>query len=197
LFITWRETLSYLTRMVMSSGKTALIIGSGGNGLAFVSHARLLGASHVTLIGSAERKEDAIRAGAHQGFNDRDEQCWAAARECCPDGYDLVIDVVGKSGLAQQGLSLLKPGGSLGIYGLDDAGRITLNPTAAPGTFTFYNGGYAEHESHATVLAAYRSGQLDPSVWLRRDQVFTLDKIAAALEAVKSRTLIKPLIRLT
>ena len=197
LFITWRETYSYLTRMGMAAGKNLLIIGSGGNGLAFASHARNLGAGRITLIGSDERREDAARAGAHQALNYRDNACWDQAREGCPEGYDRVIDVIGKAGLAQQGLGLLKPGGTLGIYGLDDVGKLTINPMQAPGTFTFYKGGYAEAEAHDAVLQAYLAGQLDASVWLQRDQVFTLDTIGDALQAVKNRTLIKPLIKLS
>jgi light-regulated signal transduction histidine kinase (bacteriophytochrome) len=33
MFTTWRETLSFITRMGVSAGMKVLVIGSGGNGL--------------------------------------------------------------------------------------------------------------------------------------------------------------------
>jgi len=55
MLITWRETLSFIQRMGLRAGKSILIVGSGGNGLAFAAHAKNLGASAVAMIGSAER----------------------------------------------------------------------------------------------------------------------------------------------
>ncbi|HIS99319.1 MAG TPA: alcohol dehydrogenase catalytic domain-containing protein, partial [Candidatus Faecaligallichristensenella faecipullorum] len=44
MMITWRETLSYITRMGMRPGRRVLIIGTGGNGLSFIRHAANMGA---------------------------------------------------------------------------------------------------------------------------------------------------------
>ena len=54
----------------------------------------------------------------------------------------------------------LKSGGTIGIYALDECGKISL----APGrSFTFYGGGYDEAETHEAVLKFYRAGKLPPS----------------------------------
>jgi len=193
LFTTWRETLSYVTRIGLKAGASALVIGSGGNGLSFVSHARNLGASRVTLVGAGNRAAEGRLAGATACFDYRSETCWEHAKAAAPDGYDFVIDAVGKAEMTAKGQECLKAGGTIGIYGLDECGKINL----APGkTFTFYGGGYDEAETHDAVLKFYRAGKLNPSVWIDRNQAFALSDIGAAFEAVRNRTLVKPLVRL-
>jgi D-arabinose 1-dehydrogenase-like Zn-dependent alcohol dehydrogenase len=190
LFITWRETLSYLMRMGVGPGDAVLVIGSGGNGLAFVSHARNLGATRVTLVGSADRHRAAVLAGAHEVLDYRASGCWEAARAA---GFDVVIDAVGKAEMVVEGQQCLKAGGTIGIYGLDERDAIRLVPGK---TFTFYGGGYDEAESHDTALRFYRAGKLNPAVWTDRSRAFTLETIGQALEAVRTRSLVKPLIQL-
>lgn len=193
LFITWRETLSYSIRMGIRPGASVLVIGSGGNGLAFVAHARNLGAAAVTLVGSANRAAEAKLAGATVFCDYRHQACWADARAAAADGYDFVIDAVGKAAMTAQGQNSLKAGGTIGIYGLDECGQISLTPGK---TFTFYNGGYDEAEAHEAVLKFYRAGRLNPAVWIDRRQSFALENIGQALETVHTRKLVKPLVKL-
>ena len=63
MFITWRETFSYLSRLGARENQTVLILGSGGNGLAFAAHARNLGA-RAMVVGAPNRREAALAAGA-------------------------------------------------------------------------------------------------------------------------------------
>ena len=193
LFITWRETLSYITRMGVGPNASVLVIGSGGNGLAFVSHARNLGATKVTMVGAANRESDAKLAGATAYFDYWAENCWEEAKAVVADGFDFVIDAVGKAEMTAKGQDCLKSGGTIGIYGMDECGKISL----APGrTFTFYGGGYDEAETHEAVLKFYRAGKLNPAVWHDPKQTFALADITEAFEAIKNRTLVKPLVKL-
>jgi D-arabinose 1-dehydrogenase-like Zn-dependent alcohol dehydrogenase len=193
LFITWRETLSYVTRMGIKPGVSVLITGSGGNGLAFATHAKNLGAANVVIVGSDNRKDNAALAGA-TGFVDyKSADCWEKVKEIEPSGYDFVIDAVGKASMVAAGQEVLKTGGTIGIYGLDEAGSITLSPG---NTFTFFNGGYDEAEAHEAVLKFYRAGKLNPAVWINREQIFALSDINEAFEAVKNRVVVKPLVKL-
>jgi threonine dehydrogenase-like Zn-dependent dehydrogenase len=193
LFITWRETLSYVMRMGINPGVSVLVIGSGGNGLAFASHARNLGASKVTLVGSANRASEGKLAGATACLDYRSEKCWDQVKAEMADGYDFVIDSVGKADMVAKGQDCMKAGGTIGIYGMDEADKIALAPSK---TFTFFKGGYSEAEAHDEVLKFYRAGKLNPSVWLDRKQSFELADIGKALTAVQARALVKPLIRL-
>ena len=193
LFITWRETLSYLTRMGVGANASVLVVGTGGNGLAFVSHARNLGASKVVVAGSACRRREAELAGATVFVDYRDADGWARVKEAAGAGFDFVIDAVGKAQAVAEGQKCLRPGGTIGIYGLDECGQLKLDPGH---TFTFYGGGYDEAEAHEAVLSHYRAGRLNPAIWTDRSRMFELTGIGQALEAVAGRALVKPLVRL-
>lgn len=196
MIITWRETLSFLTRMGMGPGKSLLVIGSGGNGLAYVAHGSLMGPSRVAMIGSAGREDLARRAGAHHYFDYRADDLADQVGSACGEGFDLVLDAVGYRGAADLGLGFLKAGGTLGIYGLHDFGLCKITPLTSRGSFTFYNGGYDEAETHEQVMALIAAGRLDASIWLDLDNPFSLDRIGDALEAVRERRLVKALIRI-
>lgn len=193
LFITWRETLSYTNRMGIGPNHSVLVIGSGGNGLAFAAHARNRGAAGVMLVGAGNRIPAAQLAGATAAFDYRAATCWEQVQAVAPGGYDFVIDAVGKAAMTLQGQKCLKPGGTIAIYGLDECGQIKLE---AGKSFSFYGGGYDEAETHDAVLAFYRAGKLNPAVWIDRNQPFALADIAQAFAAVEARTFVKPLIKL-
>ena len=196
MFITWRETLSFCKRMGFGEGERVVILGTGGNGIAYVAHARNLGASQITVIGAPNREETARRAGATDFISYKADNAQAEALASCEDGFDFAIDAVGKIGMADMALALLKPGGTIGIYGWDDYGKPTLNPMAATGTFTVYNGGYDESETHEEVTRFHREGKLDASIWLNLDAPFDLENINDAFDAIRNRRELKALIRL-
>ena len=196
MIITWRETLSYATRMGLAAGKSLLVAGSGGNGLAYIAHATLLGADPRVMIGSAGREAVARRAGATHYVDYKAPNVKETLSETCPDGFDLFLDAVGKVGLGDLGLSLLKPGGVIGIYGIDDFGRCTINPSSARGTFTVYQDYLDEAETHEQVVGLLQAGRLDASIWLDLEHPFPLDQIADAFAAVRSRQVVKALVQI-
>ena len=197
MIITWRETLSYLTRLGIRSGTTVLIVGSGGNGLSFASHALNAGADQVTMIGSASRKAAAHAAGVTTVVDYRDNDATAQAAAIVPKGYDIVIDAIGQAETADKVLSLIKPGGTLGIYGVDDLANCQIHPHHAQGSFSFYNGGYDEAEAHQKVIDMIRTRRLDAEIWLDLDHTYALDEIQSAFDAVRRRRFIKALVKLT
>ncbi len=195
MVITWRETLSYANRIGVAEGQRVLVIGSGGNGLAYVAHAANAGCEPVVMIGSALREQAARRAGATGYVDYAADDAADQARETCPRGFDLAIDAVGKVGAGDLALSLLRPGGTIGIYGIDDYGKLRINPDRARGTFTFYQGGYDEPETHQQVVALFQAGRLDASIWLDLDHPFDLEQINNAVEATRARKVVKALVR--
>lgn len=202
MIITWRETLSYVSRMGISAGAKVLVIGSGGNGLSFVAHAANLGASLVTAIGSGLRRGVAMAAGATTYLDYKAlDLSRPASVDAFPaearEGFDYVIDAVGKAGTLDSALGLVKPRGMVGIYGVDDYGRCMLVPQRARGTFTYYNGGYDEEETHDRVMAMIQAGRLRADLWLDLQHPFSLDDISQAIEAVASRRMVKALVRLS
>jgi threonine dehydrogenase-like Zn-dependent dehydrogenase len=197
MVITWRETLSYLTRMGVGEGSTLLVIGSGGNGLAYVAHAANLGAARVAVIGSLDRETVARRVGAVDYFDYHADDLPGRVLAASDAGYDFVLDAVGKTESADLGLAFLRQGGTLGIYGLSDFGQSIIHPLNSRGTFTFYNGGYDEAETHEQVMAFIQAGKLDAGNWLDLDHPYPLERIGEALEAARNRETVKALIQMS
>ncbi|MHB9134177.1 MAG: zinc-dependent alcohol dehydrogenase [Armatimonadota bacterium] len=197
MIITWRETLSYLTRMGIGEGANVLVIGSGGNGLSFVAHAANRGATRVAMIGNAAREATTRAIGAADYYDYRDGTISDRIHAAYPDGFDYIIDAVGKAGQLDAALPYLKSGGTIGIYGIDDFGACQLTPTRARGPFTFANPGYDEEEPHPRVIAYIQQGKLDARHWLDLDHPVPLVEIHRAFDMVAQRKAIKVLVKLT
>lgn len=199
MVITWRETLSYVTRMGLGEGKEerSLIVGSGGVGLSFLNHARNLGLEKVVMIGNVGREALARKVGATDFFNYKDEALTDKLEESYPGGFDFIIDAVGKKGEADKVLPLLKRGGTIGIYGIDDLGGNSLTPARSRGSFTYYNDHYDEEESHHRVVSQMRAGKLKAQHWLNLESPFPLEDMERAFRTVKKRKEVKALIELS
>jgi D-arabinose 1-dehydrogenase-like Zn-dependent alcohol dehydrogenase len=196
MIITWRETLSYLTRMGVGEGAKLLVVGSGGNGLSFAAHGHNRGAAVVAMIGSAGRAETAHAVGVDDYYDYRAANLVETLQARYPQGFDFVIDAVGKAGQLDLVLPLAKHGGMVGIYGIDDYGQCTLNPTRARGTFTFYNGGYDEEETHTQVVAYVQQGKLKAEHWLDLQHPYKLTEINRAFDDLRTRKMVKAVIQL-
>lgn len=197
MIITWRETLSYIVRMGVSQGSRVLIIGSGGNGFAFLAHAMNAGAAQVAMIGNADRRDIARRMGAAQYYDYKRNDLVKSIGEDHTSGFDIIIDAIGKRGEMDRVLPLLRPGGVIGIYGLNDRGMCTINPAHSRGTLTYYNGNYDQEETHERVLSQMKMNRLDASHWLDIEHPFELQNINDAFEALRQRKSLKALVRIS
>lgn len=197
MMITWRETLSYAIRMGIGQGARVLIVGSGGNGLAFAAHSRNVGAEAVWMVGNSARRGAATAVGVGRLFDYRDDGVGEQVQSAIEDGADFIIDAVGKSGSLDRYLPALRSGGTAGIYGIDELAAQMITPRLARGSFTYYNGGYDEAETHDMVVGFMREGRLDASVWLDGTRTYCLTDISDALTAVRERQEIKALVDLS
>ncbi|HOZ45724.1 MAG TPA: zinc-binding dehydrogenase [Candidatus Hydrogenedentes bacterium] len=197
MIITWRETFSYITRLGVGAGHAVLVIGSGGNALAFAAHAHNLGAGPVVMAGQPGREPNAKAVGADALFDYRDADPAGGIAEAYPDGFDYLIDAVGKRGQVDRVLPTLKPGGAIGIYGVDDFHHVAINPRRARGSFTFIEKGYDEEEAHARVVGFVQAGVLEASAWFDSKRAYPLEAIKEAFDALARRETVKALIRLS
>ncbi|MCE9590229.1 MAG: alcohol dehydrogenase catalytic domain-containing protein [Planctomycetes bacterium] len=196
MIITLRETWSYTTRLGVKSGSTVLIVGSGGNGLAFAVHARNLGAARVVAVGSAAREAEFRAAGVHDYIDYHGDNLSTRIAAVQPDGFQFIIDAVGKTGLVDSVLPNLAAHGTVAIYGIDDYHNCSINPNLARGTFTLYRGGYDEEEAHEAITAQLRGGAIDAKLWFGDAAPYPLERIADAFDAVAKRRHIKAVIKL-
>jgi D-arabinose 1-dehydrogenase-like Zn-dependent alcohol dehydrogenase len=197
MFTTWRETLSYISRMGVGAGSRVLVIGSGGNGLAYVAHSVNLGAESVWMVGAARCEQASKKCGAHGFIDYTRADCTELLTAACPKGFDVMIEAVGKMDQSDSFLPLLSPGGKLGIYGIDDLGQIRISPHRARGTFTLWSGGYDESETHQTISEWVLQGRLDAGAWYDVNRPYPLAMIGEAFKDLGQRKAVKALIQLS
>lgn len=196
MIITWRETLSFLRRIGVTAGQSVLVLGSGGNGLSFANHARNLGAETIVMVGSDSRKDAAGCVGVDAFFSYKLDDITEIIRDANNNPFDLILDTVGKIGQLDRVLSLLKPNGKAALYGVDDFGKVTINPSLAPGSFTYANPGYNEGEAHEAVVSYMQEGKLKPDDFLDLEMIYPLDAINDAFDAVRQRRAVKAVVKL-
>ena len=198
MMITWRETMSYIGRLGVAAGASVLILGSGGNGFAFAVLARLLGAGHVAMLGNPHWAALAARARIDSFADYRDPAAADRLRADLPGGVDLIIDAVGHRGGIEAVLPLLKPGGSIGIYGIEDLGERMgyMKTLAAQGIRAHGPGEYSEPEAHDAVVALLEAGKLDATLWFDPAAAPPLARIADAVAAIERRDSLKAVVRL-
>jgi len=198
MLTTWRETFSYLTRMGVTAGASVLVVGSGGNGLSYARLAANLGCAVVAMAGAAYLEGPATAKGGVGIYVDYQRDDLAQALNAAhPDGFDYIIDAVGKTGIADRMLPCLKPGGTYGTYGIDDLGKITIDPERARGAFRVHPCSYDEAETHQRVAEWMQQGKLDASLWYDAVNPYPLDAIADAFAAVRDRKSPKMLVKLS
>lgn len=200
MMITWRETLSYLTRLGTVRGARLLVIGSGGNGFSFLALAKALGAAAVAMIGNPAWADHAAHAGA-AGFADyRDLEAIAALRSVAgPQGFDLLVDAVGHTGAIEAVLPLMAPAAGIGLYGIEALGERmgALAAITAQGFRVHGPGEYAEGEAHDKAVALMASGALDARLWFDPAAPFALERMHDALTAVANRQSLKAVVRIS
>jgi len=196
MLTTWRETLSYLTRMGFASGDSLLIVGSGGNGLSYLAHGVNLGGSRVGMIGSPDRAGMAHKLGATEYCSYKNDKLAEDVKAAVPEGYKFIIDATGKNGALDGAMQFLAADGFATIYGVDDFGKCWINPSHARGSFTYLDRGYDEAETHEEVVEFVRQGKLDAGDWLNLDSPYPLERINDAFDAVRERNVVKALVKL-
>lgn len=199
MMITWRETLSYLTRLGEVRGARLLVLGSGGNGFSFLALGRALGAAAVAMVGSPALADHAARAGADAFADYRDPGAIAGLSAVAgAGGFDLLVDAVGHTGGIEAVRSLLAPGAAIGLYGIEALGERmgALKAIAAAGFRVHGPGDYAEAEAHDRAVALLEAGKLDARLWFEPAQPFPLEGIGDAFAAIAARRSLKAVVRI-
>jgi S-(hydroxymethyl)glutathione dehydrogenase / alcohol dehydrogenase len=108
----------------VEAGSSVVVIGAGGVGLNAVQAGALADASPIVVIDVAERKLESARLfGATQTIQANREEARALVRELTGGlGADYVFVAVGVGSAIEQGLSLLRRGGTAVLLGMPAAG---------------------------------------------------------------------------
>jgi uncharacterized zinc-type alcohol dehydrogenase-like protein len=106
-------TYSPLRHWGVTEGKKVGIVGLGGLGHMGVKFARAFGAHVVVFTTSPNKKDDAMRLGAHEVVNSRS----AAEMEKHANTFDFILDTVSAQHDIEAYLELLAPDGTLTLVG--------------------------------------------------------------------------------
>lgn len=195
MYITWRETCSYTQRLQVTAGTRVVVSGSGANGLSIAAMSRLLGASDVTIVGSASRRTAAELAGATRVVPYTDSGALEAFVQAHRGRIDLLVDATGIRHSLDPLLPLLAADGIVSVYGLDDIDTYAINPRRAS-SFRFIDPGYDEAAAHGFIEDAVDAGRLTAQAWIDDSRIFSWGNVAAAYRAARERTLVKPIVNL-
>jgi D-arabinitol dehydrogenase (NADP+) len=115
------------------TGSDVLLLGAGPSGLILTQLLRGGGAGRLTVSASTAFKLELARFyGADETVQTRftsDAESAAGMRNLAPDGFDVVIDATGSVAAMRHGVDLLRPGGTMLIYGMTaEQARLPINP---------------------------------------------------------------------
>ncbi len=133
MIITFREVLAAAKKFGFGPGKSVAIFGAGPVGLSFVKFAKILGMAPIILFDIVDEKlEEAKKAGADYAFNSMNADPAQMVRELCKDGVDFSLDAVGINALINEGMKLIKDGGTICVYGISPNLSVELDWSKAP-----------------------------------------------------------------
>jgi 2-desacetyl-2-hydroxyethyl bacteriochlorophyllide A dehydrogenase len=195
LLCMWREVYGAFTDFHLQPGHRVLIFGGGPVGLSFVKFGRRLGWSWIGLVDRHKTKRDrALMLGADVALAPEElpgqQSAWTRS-------LDAVIDAAGDDQLVNTALPLVKLGGSICIYGVLDAPTIAVAKSAGPFNFNLFVHQWPtrrfEREAQQPLSEWIRAGHLSPAEFVTH--TYPIAEIAAAVDAVRRREVIKCLLR--
>ena len=141
LLCTWREVFAAFGDFNLSTGQNILIFGAGPVGLSFVKFARLLGLNYIGVVEfSEDKRRFALQMGANEVFAP-DPNGMDAILAKWKGNLDAVIDAVGKEEIINSSLALIKPGGSICVYGVID------QPIGIAGRRSEFQSGHSDYDA--------------------------------------------------
>jgi len=201
IYITLKETLTWLQRFDLRPNSSVLILGTGPVGLSFTLFSKLMGANPVITVGRRKvRLELAERFGADFTINSSEEDLKAAVTEITKGrGVDRIVEAIGNVEILKEALPLLSDGGRIGVYGVppsDEASGgpppVTLTTSGAPANWSVEVLQPEEPKGHRQILDLVRLGHLRPRDFVT--EVFPLDRIGEGFRLIEERRALKVVI---
>jgi len=197
LLCTWREVYGAFGDFNLQPGDDILIYGAGPVGLSFVKFGRLLDISFIASVDLIpEKRQKALEMGADVVFAPDDPDLInMVAKRGKP--FDVIIDAVGKEGIINAALPMVRMAGSVCVYGVIDTPKITIDKAVAP-----YNFNLMVHQWPTRFREA--AAQEPLSDWIEAGQLsykefvsakFPINEVGQAFELSNSGQTIKTILR--
>lgn len=197
MFVTLKETLSWMHKLDVGAHTTLLVFGTGPVALSFCELAKALGSPLVAVVG--RRDEALARArdfGADEVINSMREDVGQKARSLTSGhGFDRAIEAIGLPELVKYAPAVLKFGGRFGLYGVESAAEDQAIPqmmVPCGGDWSLWQMWPAEHTSHKEVLDMVECDKIDPAKFITHH--LPLSEIEKGFELIGNRHALKVVI---
>ncbi len=180
----------------LAQGARAGIVGSGPIGLCTLLSIRAEVPARIYVTDLiAERLEVARACGADWTGNPRREDVVAAVRKLEPLGLDAVFECAGEQDAIDQGLELLRPGGTLVIVGIPELDRVSFDINLARRNELRIINVRRQNECVAPAIELLASGRVDVRPLVTHH--FHLEETPQAFDLVSARRdgVVKAMIR--
>lgn len=189
LLCTWREVYGGFGDFRLEPGQDILIFGAGPVGLSFVKFGKLLGLGNIGVVEPLEwKRQKAIEMGADAIYEPGSPEIDKLA-----GSLDAVIDAVGRPGIINAALPLVKLGGSICVYGVIAEEEFPLQKGKGPYNFNLFIHQWPtrrlEKEAQGPLCDWIRQGKLSASEYLTHE--FPIEQIAKAMDVVAKGEAIK------
>lgn len=194
MFITFKETLSWLHQLGPLPGRDILICGTGPVGLCFTRIAKYLGARAVIVVGRRDERLALAREMGADAVIDTRRQDVAEACRALTDGrvVDYVVEAIGDTRFLALGARLVARGGQVGLYGAPPELSMALNWAGSAPDWSLRFIGPRESEVHHLALDLMRLGFLDLRSFV--SHVLPLERIEEAFRLLQEKRALKPVI---
>lgn len=192
MFITLKETLSFLDRVGLGLETRLVITGTGPAALAMVGAARILGAKFVGVYG---RRPSGLALAERLGADaiaDSLDEVQGKLPASFGENPDLVVECTGDVAVLERASAWIGRGGRVGLYALYEETHFAM--PLGLGDRSFVRASPNEGEMHARALNAVRLGQFDLKVFATRD--VPLEDIWEAFDLIERREAVKVAVRL-
>jgi S-(hydroxymethyl)glutathione dehydrogenase / alcohol dehydrogenase len=184
----------------VEEGATVLVLGAGGIGIAVVQGARLAGASAIVVADPvAERRDAALRFGATHVVDPAGSDVTAFCMDLTRVGMDYCFEAAGQAALIEQGITAVRPGGTVVGVGAPPIDQGISIPMVAAFTATEKRfigcllGSMHAHRDIPRLLALAKAGRLDLGAMIT--DRYPLDEVGAALDNLRERRGIRTSLR--
>lgn len=174
----------YATRLAGDlHGKTIGILGAGPIGLSVLLPARHAGVESIYVTDRLDyRCGLALEHGARWAGNPEKRDVVQEISTAEPGLLDVVFECCGEQAAIDQGMELLKPGGTLMIVGIPETERICYNPDIARRHELTFQNVRRQNECVQPALDLIHAGAVDPDFMVTHH--FELDQCQRAFDVV-------------
>jgi aryl-alcohol dehydrogenase len=179
----------------LRAGQSLAVFGAGGVGLSAIMAARLAGALRILAIEpQPARRKLALELGATHAVDPAEGDLSAVLREIAPDGVNYALNTTTQPAVMDAAQRVLGAHGILGFVSATSQPYMTpMFPLMIGGQSLrgIVGGDAAPRQFIPMLLEYWRQGRFPVD---RLVQTFPFDQIAAAFEACKAGTAIKPVL---